>query len=328
MSLTTNADGSIILTPLIINQYLKPRAFISRHILNPKNLSIQWHANKKTWMTTQIFEQFMLYFERRMVSAEKERVLLLVDNFSRHQVPNVGSRLRVTRLEFLPPNTTSHFQPMDVGIIASFKAQYKKLLIQHQIDCISTNKSFAIDVYQTVPMLEKAWRNGVTPTTIQNCWRYMGILSILVENEVLQEQQRKEVEEVFAVLKQLSLISSKTETPNMNVERYLNYELEFDLNNPYQHTDEQIIEMLPSQQQGSEYKDSDPDEANPHDIVEEVVGFKDVGSALQTLKKFLEQRPNDTMLSIRNIEVLKKEVESLRVAKSCQSTIDSFFRRT
>ena len=68
--------------------------------------------------------------------------------------------------------------------------------------------------------------------------------------------------------------------------------------------------MLSSQQQGSEHKYSDPDEANPHDIVEEVVGFKDVGSALQTLKKFLEQRPNNTLLSIRNIEALEKEIES------------------
>ena len=217
---------------------------------------------------------------------------------------------------------------MDAWIIASFKAQYRKLLIQHQIDCISSEKSFAIDVYQVVTMLEKAWHNEVTPTTIQNCCRHMGDLSVLVENEVFQEQQRKEVEEVVAVLEQLSLISSETQTPNMNVQEYLNYKLEFDLNNPYQLIDEQIIEMLPSQQQGSEYEDSDPDEANPHDIVEQVVGFKDVGSALQTLKKFLEQRANDTMLSIRNIEVLEKEVESWRLAETCQSTIDSFFQWT
>ena len=91
-----------------------------------------------------------------MVSAQKEKVLLLVDNIFGHQVPNVGSRLRVTQLEFFPPNTTSRFQPMDVEIIASFKAQCRKLLIQHQIDCISTSKSFAIDVYQAVTMLEKA----------------------------------------------------------------------------------------------------------------------------------------------------------------------------
>ena len=91
-----------------------------------------------------------------MISAQKKKVLLLVDNFFGHQVPNIGSRLRVTRLEFLPPNTTSRFQPMDARNIASFKTQYKKLLIQHQIDCISTGKSFAIDVYQVVTMLEKA----------------------------------------------------------------------------------------------------------------------------------------------------------------------------
>jgi hypothetical protein len=134
-----------------------------------------------------------------------------------------------------------------------------------------------IDVYEAVTMLEKAWRNKVIPTTIQNCWRHTRILSVLVENEVLQEQQRKEIEEVATVLEQLSLISSEIETPNMNAQEYLNYELEFDLNNPYQPTNEEIIEMLPSQQQGSEYVDSDPDEANPNDVIEEVVSFKDVG---------------------------------------------------
>ena len=82
-----------------------------------------------------------------MVLAQKEKVLFLPDNFSCHQVPNVGTRLKVARLEFLPLNTTSHFQPMDVGIIASSKTQYPKLVIQYQIDCFSANKVFAIDIY-------------------------------------------------------------------------------------------------------------------------------------------------------------------------------------
>ena len=105
----------------------------------------------------------------------------------------------------------------------------------------------------------------MTPTTIQNCWRHTRILLVLVENEVLQEQQRKEVEEVTIELEQLGLISSETKTPNMNVQEYLNYKLEFDLNNTYQPTNEQIIKMLPSQQQGSEHKDSDLDKTNPYD---------------------------------------------------------------
>ena len=76
--------------------------------------------------------------------AQKEKVLLLLDYFFGHQVSNVGTRLRVSRLEFLPPNTTNHFQPIDAGIMACFKAQYRKLAIQYQIVCFSANKVFAM----------------------------------------------------------------------------------------------------------------------------------------------------------------------------------------
>jgi hypothetical protein len=34
----------------------------------------------------------------------------------------------------LPANTTAHLQPMDAGIIHSFKAQYRKLLVKFRID--------------------------------------------------------------------------------------------------------------------------------------------------------------------------------------------------
>ena len=35
----------------------------------------------------------------------------------------------------------------------------------------------------------------------------------------------------------------------MEAHEYLNYELEFDLNNPYEFTDEEFLDMLPSNQQ-------------------------------------------------------------------------------
>ena len=118
-----------------------------------------------------------------MVLAPKEKVLLLVDYFSGHWIANVASQLRVTRLEFLLPNTTSRFQPMDAGIIASFKAQYRKLMIRYQIDCLTANTVFAIDVYQAVTMVVKAWHIGVTSSTIVNCWRHTGVLSSLSDRE-------------------------------------------------------------------------------------------------------------------------------------------------
>lgn len=42
-------------------------------------------------MTTSVLENFMLDFEKRTVVAWKEKVLLLVDNFLGHKVPNLGA---------------------------------------------------------------------------------------------------------------------------------------------------------------------------------------------------------------------------------------------
>ena len=36
-------------------------------------------------------------------------------------------------VKFLPPNSTSILQPADAGIIRSFKAQYRKPFVQHQL---------------------------------------------------------------------------------------------------------------------------------------------------------------------------------------------------
>ena len=49
------------------------------------------------------------------------KVLLLLDNAASHVT---GLRHANIRVEFSPPNNTSLFQPLDQGIIATFKAYY------------------------------------------------------------------------------------------------------------------------------------------------------------------------------------------------------------
>lgn len=46
------------------------------------------------------------------------------------------------RIEFLPPHTTAHLQPMDAGIINSFKAKYKRKYIRHIIDQFEREEDF------------------------------------------------------------------------------------------------------------------------------------------------------------------------------------------
>ncbi|CAG8770954.1 6535_t:CDS:2, partial [Cetraspora pellucida] len=59
---------------------------------------------------------------------------------------------------FLPKNTTSKIQPIDAGIIASFKLHYHHLQLQHAIDHDEAREN---DIYKT----------------IKNCWVHTKIIS-------------------------------------------------------------------------------------------------------------------------------------------------------
>ena len=51
----------------------------------------------------------------------KKKVLLLIDDAPSHKIPS----LQNVEIMTLPPNTTSVYQPLDAGIIAAFKKQYR-----------------------------------------------------------------------------------------------------------------------------------------------------------------------------------------------------------
>ena len=80
-----------------------------------------------------------------------------------------------SQVKFLPPNSTSILQPADAGIIRSFKAQYRKLFVQHQLqlfdDIMESNSRNEIGKYNikhAIYNVSNAW-NNVTMETIQNC---------------------------------------------------------------------------------------------------------------------------------------------------------------
>jgi hypothetical protein len=157
---------------------------------------------------------------------------------------------------------------------------------------------FAIDIYHVVNMVERAWRVGITTSTIQNCWRHTCVHSIFNEREIEEARCLVEVDEVATLLHQLTLLSFDSEVGYMmNAHEYLNYEMEFDLNDPYEPTDEEFSDMYSSKHQ------ENVDEVMV-DVVEDVVGSSVVECSLETLKKHFEQRPNDALSHIRSIQGL------------------------
>ena len=67
----------------------------------------------------------------------------------------------------------------------------------------------------------------------------------MIDREAQDAIHKQELEEITTLLEQLALVSKESESgPTMNAHEFINYELEFDLNNPYIPPKEEFISMF------------------------------------------------------------------------------------
>jgi hypothetical protein len=153
---------------LVIGKSLNPRCFKN---INKSALPVTYRANSKAWMRSDIFIEWLRHLDNWFRTTGR-KILLLIDNAGSHFNPKVldeetdssgeeseevvaesshaaGNRKRRRKskpkkkkpdikltnikLVYLPPNTTAHLQPMDAGIIHSFKSKYKREFCRHLI---------------------------------------------------------------------------------------------------------------------------------------------------------------------------------------------------
>ncbi len=114
--LTCNATGTEKLKPLFIHKYQNPRALIGK---KREELPVSYYWNKTAWMQVFIWNDYLKKLDAQM-RLQNRKILLLIDNAPVHIVDEDVNLTNVT-IHFLPPNTTSHLQPCDAGIINSFK---------------------------------------------------------------------------------------------------------------------------------------------------------------------------------------------------------------
>jgi len=159
----------------IIGKSQKPRCF-----KNIKKLPCRYRGQKKSWMDSMLFEEWVRELDSQLVK-ENRKVALIVDNCTAN--PEIGG-LKAIYLFFLPPNTTSVLQPMDQGVIRSLQARYRTKVVQKMIEAIEGNKSLPdVSVLDAMKMLVLAW-DEVTNKIVQNCFRKAGFCEIDEEDAV------------------------------------------------------------------------------------------------------------------------------------------------
>ena len=162
-----NMDGSEK-HAVVIGKSKNPRCFRSG-----EQPPLQYHANTKAWMTGKIWTEILRWFDRK-IGEQGRRVVMFVDNAPCHKLECETVLSNVT-IRFLPANTTCVIQSLDMGIIRSFKAKYLEIITRKRLALIETGVSpqeieKEINVRVGIELCKDAW-NGVTQTTIRNCFK-------------------------------------------------------------------------------------------------------------------------------------------------------------
>ena len=126
-----NMEGSEKLKPVFISNAENPRCFNHKRI-KKQNLPVHYYSNKSSWMTSEIFKEWLDKLNSKFKS-ENRNVLLYLDNFSGHyRTDKTDHNYSNIKIHFYPPNCTSVIQPMDQGIINAEKIKYKnKLFVEN-----------------------------------------------------------------------------------------------------------------------------------------------------------------------------------------------------
>ena len=167
-----NKTGNHKLQPLCIEKYKPPRCF------HDVSMPFAFTPSCNAWMSAAIFnewfhESFMPSVRRHLHECRlEEKAVLLLDNCRAHPPADIlcSPDGKITVMYFLP-NTTSVIQPLDQGIISSFKRHYRKELVKEIIlsdtDITPFLKKFSLkDIF----LVAGRARESVTSTNIENCW--------------------------------------------------------------------------------------------------------------------------------------------------------------
>ncbi|CAB4400822.1 unnamed protein product [Rhizophagus irregularis] len=289
-------------------------------------------------MNSEIFEEVLLDMDRHF-RLQNKRILLLIDNAPSHfdlnyhppeyemedleststgtsqnqgrrrrRQPNI-SRLQLTYVEvaFLLPNTTSHLQLLDAGIIASFKNHYKQNYCRHMLELFEEGKDInkeKINIKESIDYLTDAWEN-VTEETIHNCWIKTGILPSSTNEDITDatQAQREKIDDEVANINQIIRELGATEDPHNAVlaDAINDYFLDLEKEIPTEDIldDNDIVRLVQEEMCDGEINEIDSEK-------EEIqVSLDNALKSIQTWISFFEQQQSDEF-NIDDLYIFKK----------------------
>jgi hypothetical protein len=329
---TCNADGSHKLDLWILGHFKNPRPF-GPQLRYINQLPFVYRSNKKAWMTAVLFMEYLHWFDAQM---QGRKVLLLVDGFSAHESAvkqmqeEAGENYLVhTTVRFLPPNTTSIYQPMDQGIINSLKVHYRKTWLEHMVAATlcGGDPLKETTILMAVHWVIDAWRNKVSADTISNCWRHSQLFGPIFGpqpkprewSEKAHEQQLAlEVSELRRLANQLAGSGHIREV--MAISNFVNPPEEEIVD-----SSDDLLDHIAETFSELELEDS---ETTVEDQSPEPLPVSEAMKAVSSLLQFYQQQEDVDLASLSHLSRIQRQVTNIRLRQKSsggQTTLDMYF---
>ena len=179
-----SADGGKVGKPIVIWRSKKPRCFRLASA-SDKLAEVSYFDDSKSWMQVKIMEK-VLDTLNHQIKKQGRKVILFLENATVHPTSLIDMYSNI-KIVFLPKNTTSRLQPLDAGIIQSFKTKYREKLMCHVIarindDLTASEIAKGIDIFHTITWVADSWKE-VGAETIKNCFAKCGITDQIGQDE-------------------------------------------------------------------------------------------------------------------------------------------------
>lgn len=155
----------------VIGRSLKPHCF-----QGVTTLPVWYRANVSSWITSSLFVEYLQEWNRELRLAQR-RILILIDNCTAHPSNLSLSQFSVS---FFQANTMSILQPLDQGVIRTFKGHFRRGMATRVLseidggsDSSATSLSKKISLLDAIILMDAAWTR-VSSTSFRNCWTHGG----------------------------------------------------------------------------------------------------------------------------------------------------------
>jgi hypothetical protein len=310
-----NFTGSHRLPIWVIGKSQRPRALKN---VNLRALGCEWRANKKAWMNTIVMSEWLEAFYSSI--SPSRSVLLLMDNHSAHiSGAEVSPPPSHVKIQWLPPNSTSLYQPLDQGIINTIKLGYRKHWLLYMIQEYEQQRDpiKSMNLYLAIRWVCLVWSSGVSDGTIYRCFRKAQILPSQQAIN-LPSEPPPDLTSIYQTVRSTGQIQDM-----MDLSQFLSPADE-NIEDESQPGEPDIAEII-ARHVGNVIEE-ELDEMDDPEVEIVIPTAKEAMVAIELLQRFKQHQSNTTSDEIKVLNRLQHSVEVAMINQKEQGTLDSWIR--